>query len=200
MNKKIDRTLRLTLFAIITVLLFSCNPLLNFGVVQKGMFYRSGQPDKDDFKYITRKLKIKTLVIFKKGVESFERKLASQYGIGLHHLNMSASTPPTNEELDHFFSVVTTRENHPVWIHCEGGSDRTGIMTALYRIEFNNWNKLEAIIEMISYFHIPFRYPKLTQYIFNYKRRYGSYRETDEEIEALKHYLEEKDLLEPTIQ
>ncbi len=112
---------------------------------------------------------------------------------------MSATTPPTDEELDQFFSLATDRHNNPLWIHCQGGADRTGIMTALYHIEFNNWNKMEAIIDMISYFHIPFRYPKLTHYIFNYKRRYGSYRETTEEMEVLKTYLLEKDLLDPTI-
>ena len=192
--------MRLTLFGLFTLLLISCNPLLNFGIVEKGKFYRSGQPHKDDFQYIARRLKIKTLVIFKQNVDSFERKLASQYGITLHHLQLSASTPPTDDELDQFFSIATNKSHQPLWIHCQGGADRTGIMTALYRIEFHNWSKLGAIIEMISYFHIPFRYPKLTEYILNYKRRYGSYRETDEEMEALKHYLEEKGLREPTIQ
>lgn len=200
MNKGKSCTARLTLFGLLALLLWSCNPLLNFGIVEKGKLYRSGQPDKDDFKYIAGKLKIKTLVIFKKDVEPSERKLASQYGIQLYHLTMSAGTPPTDEQLSIFFNIVTNSQNHPSWIHCQGGADRTGIMTALYRIEFNNWSKMKAIIEMISYLHIPFRYPKLTEYIFNYQRRYASYRETDEEMEVLKQYLIEKDLVEPTIQ
>lgn len=36
----------------------------------------------------------------------------------------------------------------PLLIHCWHGSDRTGVMSAAYRIVFENWSKEEAIKEL----------------------------------------------------
>ncbi len=194
MRKKIKLPARIILLFLTSFLVLSCNPLLNFGIVKEGKIFRSGQPDKDDFRYIAKELKIKTLIVFKKDVASFERNYAARFGIKLFHLNMSASTPPTDEQLEQYFGILYNQGSYPLWMHCQGGADRTGIMTALYRIEFEHWKKWDAILEMLTYFHIPLRYPKLTQYIYHYKRRYGKYRETDKEMEELKKFLKEKDL------
>jgi tyrosine-protein phosphatase SIW14 len=36
----------------------------------------------------------------------------------------------------------------PILVHCARGSDRTGVVIAMYRIIFQNWTKEEAIKEM----------------------------------------------------
>lgn len=36
----------------------------------------------------------------------------------------------------------------PILVHCQHGSDRTGVVFALYRIIFENWSKQDAIKEM----------------------------------------------------
>ena len=40
-------------------------------------------------------------------------------------------------------------ENHPIFVHCRHGADRTGMMSALYRIKHDGWSKQEAIDEMV---------------------------------------------------
>ena len=188
--------LRLTFLFLISFLILSCNPLLNFGVVKENRVYRSGQPDKDDFRYIAKELKIKTLLVFKKDIAGFEKSYAKKFGIKIEHIPLTASTPPTDAELDQYFGILLNPASYPLWMHCQGGADRTGIMTALYRIEFDHWSKWNAIFEMLTYFHIPLRYPKLTRYVYHYKRRYGKYRETDKEMEELEKFLKEKDLFD----
>ena len=36
----------------------------------------------------------------------------------------------------------------PIIVHCKHGSDRTGIIIAMYRIIYQDWPKEKAIIEM----------------------------------------------------
>src|SRR3989338_6346967 len=171
-------------------LLTSCNPLLNFGVVLKGAFYRSGQPDSDDLKYVLKKAKVRTVLNLKGSTPSYEKDLARKFGARLIHMKMNASTPPTEEQLEAYLTLLKDPKTYPLWVHCHGGADRTGVMVAIYRMEFENWSKWRAMGEMLSYFHIPAVYTELTKYLYHYKRRYGAYEETAEEMKALARYLE----------
>ena len=47
-----------------------------------------------------------------------------------------------------FLKALKETQNHPVFVHCLHGSDRTGVMCAVYRIFFEGWTKNEAIREM----------------------------------------------------
>jgi protein tyrosine/serine phosphatase len=49
-----------------------------------------------------------------------------------------------------FLRVATDRQSGPVFVHCAHGSDRTGLMVAVYRIAVQGWSKDEAIREMTS--------------------------------------------------
>ncbi len=65
---------------------------------------------------------------------------------GLNHevLKMSASRAPSDAELVAAFRVLLDDSKRPVLIHCQGGSDRTGIISALYQVEFLGVSKAEA--------------------------------------------------------
>lgn len=65
---------------------------------------------------------------------------------GLQHevLRMSASRAPTDAELVAAFRVLLDDSKKPILIHCRGGSDRTGIISALYEVEFLGVSKAEA--------------------------------------------------------
>jgi tyrosine-protein phosphatase SIW14 len=46
-------------------------------------------------------------------------------------------------------ALRTIRESEgPILIHCWHGSDRTGLVSAMYRIVFQNWSKEDAIDEL----------------------------------------------------
>jgi protein tyrosine/serine phosphatase len=40
--------------------------------------------------------------------------------------------------------------NHPVLIHCRAGLHRTGVLTAVYRMEYEGWSTREAFNELKS--------------------------------------------------
>jgi hypothetical protein len=46
-----------------------------------------------------------------------------------------------------FLKAATDTNNLPVFVHCEYGADRTGLMCAMYRIVVCHWTKQEAIAE-----------------------------------------------------
>jgi tyrosine-protein phosphatase SIW14 len=50
--------------------------------------------------------------------------------------------------IDQFLNVMDDKSNWPVLIHCRAGLHRTGIMTSLYRMEYEGWTPNEAIHEL----------------------------------------------------
>lgn len=65
---------------------------------------------------------------------------------GLNHetVSMGASRAPSDAELVAVFRVLLDDTKKPILMHCRGGSDRTGVITALYEIEFLGVSKADA--------------------------------------------------------
>ncbi len=55
---------------------------------------------------------------------------------------------PTENEVVQFLRIATDKSRQPVYVYCNYGSDRTGMMCAVYRIVVCGWSKEEAIREM----------------------------------------------------
>jgi protein-tyrosine phosphatase len=46
--------------------------------------------------------------------------------------------------------IVSNPKRTPILVHCQHGSDRTGMMCAMYRIVLQGWTEEAAIKEMID--------------------------------------------------
>ena len=55
---------------------------------------------------------------------------------------------PEDEDVVRFLRIVNDPAQQPVFVHCQWGADRTGMMCAIYRIACNGWTKDEALAEM----------------------------------------------------
>ena len=55
---------------------------------------------------------------------------------------------PKKKEVVRFLRIVTDPDQTPVLLHCYKGADRTGMLSALYRIVVQGWSKEDAIEEM----------------------------------------------------
>lgn len=53
-----------------------------------------------------------------------------------------------DEDVIRFLKIVADTNNLPVYVHCQRGADRTGMICAMYRIVICGWTKDEAIREM----------------------------------------------------
>jgi protein tyrosine phosphatase (PTP) superfamily phosphohydrolase (DUF442 family) len=72
--------------------------------------------------------------------------------------------------VDDFLALMDDPSNYPVLIHC-----RTGVLVALYRMEYDRWNAEEAIRELIANgfgrFACSSANEYIVQYILNYQPR-----------------------------
>ncbi len=68
----------------------------------------------------------------------------AEQGLQHHWVKMSAKRVPTDAELIEVFRVLLDDTKRPILFHCTGGADRTGVIAALYEIEFLGASKEEA--------------------------------------------------------
>jgi protein tyrosine/serine phosphatase len=55
---------------------------------------------------------------------------------------------PEEEDVVTFLKLVSDPARTPLLVHCQHGSDRTGMMCAVYRIAIQGWSKQDAVREM----------------------------------------------------
>lgn len=108
--------------------------------------YRSAQPTAEGFQSL-RRLGIVTVV----NLRSFhsDRDEIGTTGLAYEHIYMKA-WHPERKEIVRFLQIVTDPKRTPALVHCQHGSDRTGAMTAVYRIVVEGWTKEDAVKEMTS--------------------------------------------------
>ena len=105
--------------------------------------YRSDQPDRKGFEEL-RQRGIRN-VLNLRDLHSDERK-ARGLGLKLYRVKMNAGEI-REEDVIEALRIIRAADG-PILIHCWHGSDRTGVISALYRIVFLGWTKDEAIEEM----------------------------------------------------
>ena len=50
--------------------------------------------------------------------------------------------------IDDFLKLCDDPANYPILIHCMAGLHRTGILTAVYRMEYEGWSVADAVREL----------------------------------------------------
>ncbi len=73
-----------------------------------------------------------------------------------------------DEDVVAFLKVASNTNNLPLFVHCQRGADRTGMICAVYRIVYCGWTKEAAIQEMKEGgFHFNPGWENLVKYINN---------------------------------
>ena len=107
--------------------------------------YRSEQPDRTGFEYL-KSFGVKNVLNLRDHHRDDSK--ARGTGLNLYRVEMSAGKITTDEVVE-ALRIIRQSEG-PIVIHCWHGSDRTGTVSALYRIVFHNWSKEEAIEELMN--------------------------------------------------
>jgi protein tyrosine phosphatase (PTP) superfamily phosphohydrolase (DUF442 family) len=105
--------------------------------------YRSAQPNKKGFQEL-KTLGIKNVLSFRDHHSDDE---GEDLGLNLYRVKMEAGDVATGKVVE-ALRIIRNSEG-PVLIHCWHGSDRTGLISAMYRIVFQGWSKDEAIEELM---------------------------------------------------
>jgi len=107
--------------------------------------YRSAQPDRKGFEELKR-LGIRNVLSFRD--HHADDRGAKGLGLTLYRVKMEAGEIRDDQVVEAIRIIRTAKG--PIVIHCWHGSDRTGLISAMYRILYQNWSKEEAIEELMK--------------------------------------------------
>ena len=124
----------------------------NFAKVSDGL-YRGEQPTAEGFAEL-KKMGIKTAV----NLRSFHSDHSLLAGTGLQYVHFYCQAwHPEDEDVAKFLKVLKDPNNRPVFVHCQHGADRTGMMVAAYRMVEQSWSSEDAARETHNFgFHMIF--------------------------------------------
>lgn len=128
----------------------------NFVTISQGKVYKSGVIPPDELESYVKKYKIKSIVDLRfpgtgddvnnpeDAAELEAEKSAVAKIKGLNYFNDGSDQVPTKENLVLFYKIMDNPANYPVLVHCYHGVGRAELYSAVYRIEYENWDKDEA--------------------------------------------------------
>ncbi len=100
----------------------------------------------------------------------FERKTVQSLGMNFVRFPMNSLAPikdyKTGREIGKLLNFIADPKNQPVFVHCEHGADRTGLIVALYRVFMQGWPKDKAYQEMLDRGHSVFFTTDMTMFFF----------------------------------
>jgi len=106
--------------------------------------YRGAQPKAEGLKEL-KKLGIRTVVDLRES--SGNQARLAELGLVYKRIPMTAFFVK-DDDVVRFLQIVGNPGHTPIFVHCQRGADRTGLMCAVYRIAIQGWTKDEAIAEM----------------------------------------------------
>ena len=133
----------------------------NFHAVDAGMLYRSAQLSRSEFAAAARDYGIKSVLNLRgahAGQSWYDEEIAAAGELGLAHydIGLSAKRIVTAGQIGEVLDILR-RAPKPLLIHCRSGSDRSGLVAALYRFALAGATAEEAASELsLLYGHFPY--------------------------------------------
>lgn len=141
-------------------------PIANFHKVDDNI-YRGARPTGSASYHFLKQIGVKTIINLEgdatqelfpgwgKGKTAAsiatEREEATRANLNFIHKplrELPARSREFRERIEEVLQIMSEPSNQPVFIHCLHGADRTGVIIALYRVKYMNWQALEAWQEM----------------------------------------------------
>jgi protein tyrosine/serine phosphatase len=139
----------------------------NFGSINS-KYYRGAQPSGRDYADLAS-LGIKTVIDLTKDGDPQEQQMVRAAGMKFYRIPMTTHESPSAEKVARFLELVNDPANQPVYVHCQGGRHRTGVMTAVYRMTADHWTADRAFAEMKRYnFGPDFLHSEFKQFVYAY--------------------------------
>jgi protein tyrosine/serine phosphatase len=116
--------------------------------------YRSAQPTEGGIAQLVDPkagIKIKTIIDLREFHGDTIPVAASEFRIEAVPMNAGEEDSKViDKDVIKVMKIISNQKNGPFLIHCKYGSDRSGLMSAMYRIIYQRWTKDEAIDEMVN--------------------------------------------------
>ena len=134
--------------------------VLNFQKVSPDL-YRGGHPSAESLAHL-KATGVRTVV----SLRTLNVHRDRLRGLGLRYVHISFKAGhPEDEDVVRFLKVLADPANRPVFVHCKWGTDRCGMMAAVYRIVVQGWTKEQALAEMERLGYEGKTWPEIRRYI-----------------------------------
>jgi len=137
--------------------------------VEPNRVYRSGQMTADGFRDARDQYGLRTVICLRDDDPDPEvalgfcpgsgtikesdlcRRLGLQYlFIAPDLISKRAPSEQRPEGIERFLEVMDNPDSYPVLIHCNAGLNRTGVLVAVYRMEYQGWSRAEAFRDTLE--------------------------------------------------
>jgi protein tyrosine/serine phosphatase len=131
----------------------------NFRVVTAGL-YRSGQLRSDEWSESLAEHPYRSVLNLRgpnpgKDWYDLERRFSAQHGLTHVDFQLSADAEPSRAQMNTLIAIMRSAPK-PLLIHCKEGSDRSGLVAALYRLAIEGVPADEARRQLsLWYGHFP---------------------------------------------
>lgn len=156
----------------------------NFHEVESGLFYRSGQLSNHQLEIAIEEHGIRT-VINLRGSDPHddwyrnEVEVCARMGVAHHDLSMSARRLPHKDDVLELLRLYD-ESDYPILVHCQGGSDRSGLASALWIMEILGKSKRHARDQLSArYFHFERLAPSQHRFLSLYRGEQWTLEEYD---------------------
>ncbi len=128
----------------------------NFSAVAEAgkppFLFRGGQPTEQGFVKLKNELKVNTVACLRHWNTDWQKDVLVNLNIDYVYMPIplklnEISDAELVEAVRTFFNIIRTGKRN-IYVHCHQGIDRTGLMVALYRICFCDWNFDDTYAEM----------------------------------------------------
>jgi len=121
----------------------------NFGQMDQ-RFYRGARPKPEDLRSLAA-LGINTIIDLTDNSKEYEQPAVEAAGLRYINIPMVDKSYPSMDQVNQFLRVVNDPNTGKFFVHCAGGRHRTGVVGAVYRFTYNNWNYDQVMAEMNEY-------------------------------------------------
>jgi protein tyrosine phosphatase (PTP) superfamily phosphohydrolase (DUF442 family) len=133
----------------------------NFHTVSEGKIYRSAQLREDQWTEYIKKYHIKSILNLRgenKGSSWYlqEVHMAEAFGVKHYDVGISANHEVSDENIERILGLIREAPK-PLLIHCKYGTDRSGLMAAVYRYKIEGLSAEGAVRQLsLVYGHFPY--------------------------------------------
>lgn len=110
--------------------------------------WRGAQPSEEGLRALATN-GAKTILDLRPAEERSGKEQKEAESLGMKYLNdpMNGFSAPTEEQIRNALDTLNDQAAWPVFVHCQYGEDRTGMVIACYRIQHDGWDNRKALNE-----------------------------------------------------
>ena len=149
--------------------------LPHFYSIREGVLYRSGQPRGLGLAWVKHS-GIRTLINLREPYSNGtpeEEIFAAQNRLNFYNFSIGSSYEDIEQTVGRFLTIVDDTSNWPILVHCSRGKERSGVLSAIFRIEYDRWSNEQALQETYRLGLEEGKMPIPENFIKNYRARWS---------------------------